>query len=101
MNYAQQSKINMPIGSGVVEAACKELVKHRLVGSGMRWNNNGAAIVISIRSLILSTAARSPPPCSEQDSPAPANPTNQSNSAGTSNSQKPIRNSISPAIGKS
>jgi len=54
MNYAQQSKINMPIGSGVVEAACKELVKHRLVGSGMRWNNNGAAIVISIRSLILS-----------------------------------------------
>lgn len=55
MKYAPQSKGNMPIGSGVVEAACKELVKQRLVGSGMRWNDNGAAIVISIRSLILSS----------------------------------------------
>ena len=55
MNYARQSKINMPIGSGVVEAACKELIKQRLVDSGMRWKNEGAAIVISIRSLILSS----------------------------------------------
>jgi hypothetical protein len=55
MNYARQSKVDMPIGSGVVEAACKELIKHRLAGSGMRWNNHGAGIVISIRSLILSS----------------------------------------------
>lgn len=54
MNYARQTKDNMPIGSGVVEAACKELIKQRLVNSGMRWNNAGAAIVIAIRSLILS-----------------------------------------------
>ena len=54
MNYDRQTKDNMPIGSGVVEAACKELIKQRLVNSGMRWNNAGAAIVIAIRSLILS-----------------------------------------------
>jgi hypothetical protein len=54
MNYARQTKINMPIGSGVVEAACKELIKQRMANSGMRWHNAGAAIVISIRSLILS-----------------------------------------------
>jgi len=54
MNYARQTKINMPIGSGVVEAACKELIKQRMANSGMRWKEKGAAIVISIRSLILS-----------------------------------------------
>lgn len=54
MNYAQQTKMNMPIGSGVVEAACKELIKQRMANSGMRWKEKGASIVISIRSLILS-----------------------------------------------
>jgi len=55
MNYARQTKLNMPIGSGVVEAACKELIKQRMVNSGMRWHDAGAAIVISIRSLLLSS----------------------------------------------
>ena len=54
MNYARQTKINMPIASGVVEAACKELIKQRMANSGMRWKEKGAAIVISIRSLLLS-----------------------------------------------
>lgn len=54
MNYARQTRMNMPIGSGVVEAACKELIKQRMANSGMRWHDTGAAIVISIRSLILS-----------------------------------------------
>lgn len=55
MSYAPQTKQNMPIGSGVVEAACKELIKQRMVNSGMRWHDEGAAIVISIRSLLLSS----------------------------------------------
>lgn len=53
MNYARQVKENMPIGSGVTEAACKELIKQRLCGSGMRWKDAGAAAVISIRSIRL------------------------------------------------
>lgn len=53
MNYARQTKDAMPIGSGVTEAACKELIKQRLCGSGMRWKEKGAASVIAVRSLVL------------------------------------------------
>jgi hypothetical protein len=42
---------NLPIGSGVTEAACKSLVKQRLCASGMRWNTKGAKIVLSLRAL--------------------------------------------------
>jgi hypothetical protein len=52
MNYAQHLKDNLPIGSGVIEAACKTLVKQRLCGSGMRWKTRGAKIVISLRALV-------------------------------------------------
>ena len=53
MAYAKQLAENMPIGSGVTEAACKELIKQRLCNSGMRWKEEGAAAVIAIRSLAL------------------------------------------------
>ena len=39
MDYPTQLEKNLPIGSGVTEAACKTLVKQRLCGSGMRWKN--------------------------------------------------------------
>jgi hypothetical protein len=51
MNYAELRAANMPIGSGVTEAACKVLVKQRLCGSGMRWKERGAAAVLSLRAL--------------------------------------------------
>lgn len=53
MNYARQIKDNLPIGSGVTEAACKELIKQRLCNSGMRWKKNGASAVIALRSLVM------------------------------------------------
>jgi hypothetical protein len=37
MHYAALRARNFPIGSGVVEAACKTLVSQRLKRSGMRW----------------------------------------------------------------
>jgi hypothetical protein len=52
MNYAQHLKDNLPIGSGVIEAACKTLVKQRLCCSGMRWKTKGAKVVISLRALV-------------------------------------------------
>jgi len=52
MNYAQHLNDKLPIGSGVIEAACKTLVKQRLCGSGMRWKTRGAKIVISLRALV-------------------------------------------------
>ncbi len=54
MLYAQALERNMPIGSGVVEAACKSLVAQRLKCSGMRWQQNGAQAILSFRSLIKS-----------------------------------------------
>ena len=51
MNYAEQVRNNIPIGSGVIEAACKVIVKQRLGQSGMRWKEPGASIVLSLRTL--------------------------------------------------
>jgi hypothetical protein len=51
MQYYKFTKDNKPIGSGVVEAACKTLVKQRLCASGMRWKEEGANHVLKLRSL--------------------------------------------------
>jgi len=51
MKYASYEEQNLPIGSGVTEAACKVLVKQRLCASGMRWKETGAAAVLSLRAL--------------------------------------------------
>jgi hypothetical protein len=51
MDYAARVAAGEPIGSGVTEAACKVLVKQRLCGSGMKWTENGAAVVLSLRAL--------------------------------------------------
>jgi hypothetical protein len=53
MCYKRYLDIGMPIGSGVTEAACKTLVKQRLCRSGMRWIEQGAQIVLSLRALLL------------------------------------------------
>ena len=54
MDYATQIKKQLPIGPGVTEAACKTLVKQRLCGSGMRWKNKGAKVILSLRALVQS-----------------------------------------------
>ena len=51
MDYASRVAANEPIGSGVTEAACKVIVKQRLCGSGMKWSEDGAAVVLSLRAL--------------------------------------------------
>lgn len=51
MKYAKNQKENLPIGSGVTEAACKTLVKQRLCNSGMKWKESGAQSVLSLRAL--------------------------------------------------
>ena len=52
MAYAEHIENNLPIGSGVTEAACKTLVKQRLCGSGMRWKDKGAKVILSLRALV-------------------------------------------------
>lgn len=53
MDYALYRQKNYPIGSGVTEAACKTVIKQRLCCSGMRWKEAGAAVVLSLRTLVL------------------------------------------------
>ena len=57
MNYAEHVENNLPIGSGVTEAACKTLIKQRFCKSGMRWKQTGIKIVLRLRELVQ-TAGR-------------------------------------------
>lgn len=52
MKYAERVKKNLPIGSGVTEAACKSIVKMRMCRGGAKWKEEGAAVVLSLRTLI-------------------------------------------------
>jgi len=52
MKYAERREANLPIGSGVTEAACKTIVKMRMCRGGAKWKEEGAAAVLSLRTLI-------------------------------------------------
>jgi hypothetical protein len=54
MPYAAAHRQHLPIASGVVEAACKTLVTHRLKGSGMAWTMVGGQAILTLRSLLQS-----------------------------------------------
>lgn len=54
MRYAQAQAEGLPIGSGVVEAACKTVVTQRMKRSGMRWRHDGGQAVLTFRSLCQS-----------------------------------------------
>ena len=54
MRYAQMTARDLPIGSGIVEAACKTLVTQRMKRSGMRWRHEGGQAILTFRSLIQS-----------------------------------------------
>ena len=54
MSYSALKKLGLPIGSGVVEAACKTLVAQRLKRSGMRWSDDGAQAILTPRGWVQS-----------------------------------------------
>jgi hypothetical protein len=54
MQYSQFKNRHMPLGSGITEAACKTVYTQRLKLSGMRWENDGAQQILSLRSILLS-----------------------------------------------
>ncbi len=53
--YPEALENKLPIGSGVTEAACKTLVKQRMCKSGMRWKEQGASMLLTLRALAKST----------------------------------------------
>jgi hypothetical protein len=54
MRYGRFRREGLFIGSGVIEAACKNLIGHRLKQSGMEWTVNGANDIIALRCTQLS-----------------------------------------------
>jgi len=54
MRYSDLRAQLLPIGSGVVEAACKTLVTQRLKRSGMRWRVPGGQAILTLRALCQS-----------------------------------------------
>jgi hypothetical protein len=55
MSYALARAEKAPIGSGVIEAGCKYIVKQRAGISGARWKRKGLQTVLSLRALHEST----------------------------------------------
>ena len=49
MNYSDYLSAKLPIGSGVIEAACKVIVKQRTCNSGMKWTEEGAKNILALR----------------------------------------------------
>lgn len=54
LRYNQYLAAGMPIASGVIEGACRYLVKDRLALTGARWRLKGAEAVLRLRSLYRS-----------------------------------------------
>ncbi len=53
MRYDYYLDCGYPIGSGVVEGACRHLVKDRMEGTGMRWRTEGAQAMLDLRAVYL------------------------------------------------
>jgi hypothetical protein len=53
MKYDEYLAAGYPIGSGVVEGACRHLVKDRLERTGMRWQPDGAQAMLNLRATYL------------------------------------------------
>ncbi|MDF1556493.1 MAG: ISKra4 family transposase [Deferrisomatales bacterium] len=53
MRYDQYLAQGLPIASGTVEGACKNLVEDRMERSGMRWQIPGAEAVLKLRAIYL------------------------------------------------
>lgn len=54
MEYAGYAEKGWPIGSGVIEAACKSVVKQRMCRSGQRWSITGGQAILNLRSVVKS-----------------------------------------------
>ena len=54
MKYAEYLNKGWPIGSGVIEAACKSIVKQRMCRSGQRWSIKGGQAILNLRTIVKS-----------------------------------------------
>ena len=54
LGYAAAKRLNLPIGTGVTEAAAKTLVSVRMKRSGARYSDHGGYTILTLRAAILS-----------------------------------------------
>jgi hypothetical protein len=54
MRYDEYLRQGLPIASGAIEGACKNLVKSRMERSGMRWTIETGEAVLRLRAIYLS-----------------------------------------------
>jgi hypothetical protein len=53
MQYDTYLAMGLPIGSGLIEGTCKNLINDRMERSGMRWSPEGAEAMVNLRGLHL------------------------------------------------
>jgi hypothetical protein len=51
MNYDEYLALGYPIATGVIEGACRHIVKDRMERSGMKWTQKGAQELLHLRCL--------------------------------------------------
>ncbi len=54
MRYDEYLAQGLPIASGPVEGACKNLIKDRMERSGMHWTESMAEAIVQLRAIYLS-----------------------------------------------
>jgi hypothetical protein len=55
MRYDEYLQAGYPIASGVIEGACRHIIKDRMEQGGMRWTLPGAQAMLNVRSVLAST----------------------------------------------
>lgn len=53
MRYNDYLTAGYPIASGVIEGACRHVVKDRMERSGMRWTIDGAQAMLDLRNTAI------------------------------------------------
>lgn len=56
MRYDEYLRQGYPIASGVIEGACRHIIKDRMEQGGMRWTLAGAEAMLHVRSVCASSA---------------------------------------------
>ncbi len=54
LRYHDYLAEGLPIATGVIEGACRDLIKDRMDLTGARWSLQGAEAVLRLRSLCIS-----------------------------------------------
>lgn len=58
MRYDEYLKAGYPIASGVIEGACRHVIKDRMEQGGMRWTLEGAKAMLNVRSVLASSESK-------------------------------------------